>query len=443
MKVKRVLWAVAALGVTGGLVAAASAIKSNPIAARRAPTAPVARGSLKLDVWATGEFRASRTVSLSAPTAGGGLRLITLVDTGTAVKAGDVVMEFDPAEQQYALEQALTELAEAEQSVIQRRADIEARAAQDEVALLTARYLVRRAELDTRMPERLLPANDVKKRALTLEEMQRRLTQTERDVVSQRKTREAALAVVEEGRNRFQINADRAKAIIESLVVRSPISGLVLVKENRDATGGVFFSGMSLPEFRPGDTVAPGRSILDVSDTADMEIVSRVNEQERTTLVVGQAATVRADALPGVALAARITGLSGVAIRSREQAGPLRQFEVILRLDAPDARLRPGTTVRVTITGKEAGNVLTVPRQSVFRQEGRSIVYLRTFDGFEPRAVKVVGQSESRTAIEGIEAGDEVALVSPAASARSDSETPAAAPAPSAAPPAGGSGGRR
>ena len=444
MTLRRVLWMGGAAAAIGLVVAGANALESgSPVAARRAPTARVTRGSFRPDVWTTGELRATRVVSLAAPSAGGGLRLIRLAETGTPVQVGDVVMEFDPAEQQYALEQALTELAEAEQTVIQRRADIEARAAQDEVALLTARYLVRRAELDTRMPARLLPANDVKKRALTLEEMQRRLTQTERDVVSQRKTREAALAVVEEGRNRSQINADRAKAIIESLVVRSPISGLVLVKENRDATGGVFFSGMSLPEFRPGDTVAPGRPILDVSDTADMEITSRVNEQERTTLVVGQAATVRADALPGVALAARITGLSGVAIRSREQAGPLRQFEVILRLDAPDARLRPGTTVRVTITGKEAGNVLTVPRQSVFRQEGRSIVYLRTFDGFEPRAVKVVGQSESRTAIEGIEAGDEVALVSPAASARSDSGTPAAAPAPSAAPPAGGSGGRR
>jgi hypothetical protein len=287
-----------------------------------------------------------------------------------------------------------------------------------------------------------LPANDVKKRTLTLEEMRRRLTQTERDVVSQRKTREAALVVVEEGRNRLQINADRAKAIIESLVVRSPISGLVLVKENRDATGGVFFSGMSLPEFRPGDTVAPGRTILDVSDTADMEITSRVNEQERTTLVVGQAATVRADGLPGVALAARITALSGVAIRSREQAGPLRQFEAILRLDAPDPRLRPGTTVRVTIAGKEAGNVLPVPRQAVFQQEGRPIVYLRTFDGFEPRAVKVIGQSESRIAIEGIEEGAEIALVSPAASARSDSKAPAPAAAPSGGNGAGG-GGRR
>ena len=441
MKVKRVLWAVAALGVTGGLVAAASAIKSNPIAARRGPTAPVTRGSLKLDVWATGEFRASRTVSLSAPTAGGGLRLITLVDTGTSVKAGDVVMEFDPAQQQFALDQALSEVAQAEQEVIRRRADIEARAAADQVTLLTARYRVRRAELDCRTPQQLISANEYKKRQLTLEEMKRRLVQTEHDVVENQNNAKAALAVVEEGRNRSRLNAERARQIIESLVVQSPIDGLVLVKENQDATGGVFFSGMSLPEFRVGDMVGSGRPILDVSDTTDLEIQVRVNEQERATLTVGQPATVLADGLPGLPSAARITSLSAVAVRMRQQAGPLRQFEAILRVDKADQRLRPGTTVRVLIAGRELKNVLTVPRQAVFQQNGKSVVYLPVGDRFEPHVVKIVAQSESRTAIEGIEEGAEVALVNPAASATA--QPAAAGPASPVSAPAAAPGGRR
>jgi len=149
-----------------------------------------------------------------------------------------------------------------------------------------------------------------------------------------------------------------------------------------------------------------------------MEIRVRVNEQERTTLVVGQAATVRAHGLPGQALAAHVTSLSGVALRSRDQAGPLRQFEAILRLDQPEARLRPGTTVRVTISGLELRDVLTVPRQAVFQRNGETIVYLRTGDGFEPRAVKVTNQSESRTALQGVDEGAEVALVSPTAAAK-------------------------
>jgi hypothetical protein len=186
-----------------------------------------------------------------------------------------------------------------------------------------------------------------------------------------------------------------------------------------------------------------------------MEITARVNEQERTTLEIGQAATVRANALPGQPLAAKITGLSGVALRSRDQAGPLRQFEVILRLDTPDTRLRPGTTVSLTIHGRELADVLTVPRQAVFQQDGQSVVYIRRGDGFEPITVKVVGQSESRTAIEGVEQGAEVALVNPIATtqtsgagnkAAASTGAPAAAPA-SAAPGSGAGqssgGGRR
>ncbi len=380
-------------------------------------------------------------MSLSAPTAGGGLRLIALADTGTAVKAGDVVMEFDPAQQQFALDQALSEVAEAEQQVIQRQADIEARAAQDQVTLLNARYRVRRAELDCRTPQQLISANEYKKRQLTLEEMKRRLAQTEHDVVENQTNARAVLAVTEEGRNRSRINADRARQIIDSLVVRSPIDGLVLVKENQDATGGVFFSGMSLPEFRVGDTVGSGRPILDVSDTTDLEIQVRVNEQQRATLVVGQPATVLADGLPGFPCAARITSLSPVAVRMRQQAGPLRQFEALLRVDKADQRLRPGTTVRVLIAGQELKNVLTVPRQAVFQQNGKSVVYLPVGDRFEPRVVKITAQSESRTAIEGIDEGAEVALVNPSAAATA--QPGAAGPSSPVSAPAAAPGGRR
>jgi len=407
------LWALAAVITAGGLALAGLRGTVRPVAARGVPTARVVRGSLKLDVWARGEFRASRVVPLAAPSAGSMLRLIRLADTGTAVHAGDVVMEFDPAEQQYALDQALSALAEAEQQVIRSRADVDARAAQDQVGLLTARYTVRRAELDARTPERLMPANEFKKRALTVQEMKRRLAQTEQDIKSRTTTTLAALAVVEQTRNRSRLAAEHAQQIIDSLVVRSPIDGLVAVKENRDATGGVFFSGMSLPEYRVGDTVFSGRSIVDVSATADMEIKVRVTEEDRPNLVIGQSAAVHADPLPGRRFTARITALSGLAVRSNDQSGPLRQFEVTLRLDQIDPRLRPGTSVRVVIAGGDVRNVLTIPRQALFQKDGKSVVYVRTGERFEPREVKVTNRSESRASIEGVPEGSQIALVNP------------------------------
>ena len=43
-------------------------------------------------------------------------------------KGGEVVMEFDPSDQQYALEQAKSELAEAEQEIVKMRADADVQA---------------------------------------------------------------------------------------------------------------------------------------------------------------------------------------------------------------------------------------------------------------------------------------------------------------------------
>ena len=120
------------------------------------PTARVVRGKVKLDVYATGELRSVRSVSVTAPPVGGTLRLVRLADTGAPVKKGDVVLEFDPADQEYDLEQSRSELAQAEQEIVKMRADNEVQTAQDYVDLLTARFDVRRAELDTAAGEELV-----------------------------------------------------------------------------------------------------------------------------------------------------------------------------------------------------------------------------------------------------------------------------------------------
>ena len=121
-----------------------------PIAAPRLPTdARHARPAEAHRLRDRRDLRAGRTATLVAPPAGGTLRLVKLVPTGTAVKAGDVVFEIDPADQEFALEQAKSELAEAEQQIVKIKADSAVQAAEDQVALLTARYDVRRGELDT------------------------------------------------------------------------------------------------------------------------------------------------------------------------------------------------------------------------------------------------------------------------------------------------------
>jgi multidrug resistance efflux pump len=426
----RALWSLGLLAVAAAIAAVVPAAQ-RPASGGGVPSTRVTRGTLKLDVHANGELRASRVASLMAPPAGGALRLVRMADTGSALRTGEVAMEFDPASQQFAVEQAKSELAESAQEIIKMRADVDLRAAQDRVDLLTARFDVRRAELDALADETIIPAIERKKRLLALEEAKRRLAQLEEDVQSRTATSRAALAVVEEKRTKATLAAQRAQQIIDSLVVRTPIDGLVIARENRDVTN-MFYSGMTLPLYRAGDLVMSGRLVLEVHASAAMEVRIKVNEQERANATDGQAASVVADALPGRPYTARVSSLAGSAARGNffdNTSGPLRMFDVTLRLDQPDPRLRPGTSVRVVLSGAEVRDALTLPRQAIFQKNGKPVVYARTGTGFTPREVKVTHRTESRVAVEGVTEGTEVALVNPESSTTGSASPAGAVPA--------------
>ena len=405
-------------GSTGGGLASSDA----PLV----PTTRVVRGTLELSVHGKGELRASKFATLQAPPMSGTLRLLTMVETGVAVKKGDVIMTFDPTEPQYQLEQAESELAEAEQAILKLQSDHDVQAAQDKFDLLQAQYDARRAELDARPDKDLISDRDYQTRQLTLEESRKKLAQLQGSRSSRGETDRAAMAVAEEKRSKAKMTADRARQSLDNLVMTTPIDGFVVVRPNQDANSGIFFSGMVLPEYHEGDVVFPGRPVADVFDISQMEIKAKVNEQQRNNLAAGQSATVTADELPGVPLTATISAVSGFAQSDFFSAsGPLRDFDVTLQLDHVDPRLRPGTSVQLLMAGTKVENVLHVPRQAIFEKAGKPIVYVRHGDRFEPTVVKPTHRTENRVAIEGLAEGTEVALVNPETAAKGSKATPA------------------
>lgn len=430
-RVMRVAFVVALLAAA---TAIAIAVPRLPERRSDTPTARVTRGPLKLTVHATGELRAGRTMTMVTPPVGGMLRIVKMIPTGLSVKAGDVVMEFDPADQQYQLEQAKSELAEAEQGIVKMKADAAVQAAQDQVALLTARFDVRRAELDASGNE-FIGAIQAQKNVLSLEEARRRLAQLEEDVKSRSLTNRASLAVAEERRNKAQLAMARANQIIDSLVMKAPIDGVVSVKENRDASGGFFFFGMVLPEYREGDSVWPGRPVLDVIESGRMEMRAKVDESDRANLTSGEPANVYVDTLPGETFKAKVGALSQLAARASffESASITRQFDITFQFDNPDPRLKAGSSARVVIDDKEIPSALHVPRQAVFEKNGKTHVFVRAGERFEQRDVKVAQRTESRVVLEGLAEGTEVALVDPTAAARPASAA-SSAPMPSGGP---------
>jgi len=387
MKRRRLRIALVVLVVAGVGAAIAAAKAAMPRMTERGvavPTARLAKGPLRLTVHATGDLRAGRTMSLVAPPVGGMLRLVKMVPTGAMVKEGEVIVEFDPADQQFTLEQSKSEVQEAEQEIAKMKADTAALSAQDEVGLLTARFAVRRAELDASAND-LIPAIEAQKNVLTLDEAKRALEQLEQDVKSRAETSTASLAVLLEKRNKSMLAMQRAQQVIDSLVIKAPIAGVVSVRDNRDAMGGMMIWGMSMPEYREGDSVWPGRPVADVIESGRMEMRAKVDENDRANLTEGQPAAVEVDSIPSEKFPAKVGALSGLASRAGffESSGVTRQFDVTFQFENPDPRMKAGASAAVTIEGKTVENALTIPRQAVFQKNGKTYVFVRTGDRFE------------------------------------------------------------
>jgi multidrug resistance efflux pump len=419
MKGRRVIvWGVVAIvfiAVAGVLATTRRTIRAGD---DEVPIAPVQRGDLDLKVYATGELRANHAMVLTAPPVGGGaLQITRLLHGGTPVKKGDIVFEFDPAEQRYKLEQSRSEVLQAEQEIAKAMADAAVEAAQDRVALLKARFALRRAELEVQKDE-IVSVIDAKKNQLALEQAKSSLAKLQQDVESHTASGQATIQLAQEKKNKARLAMGQAQQNIEKMLVPAPMDGLVSIERNAGTLGGMMWQGMSIPDYRAGDQVQPGSAIAQVIDASQMELASRIGEQERGNVRAGQPAEVEFDALPGQIFRGTVKAVGGMSTRQFWEADVGGKFDITIQLLNEDPRLRPGLTAQIVVLGDKKKSVFYVPRQALFMKNGKRIVYVKNGRGFEQREVKIQCENESRAAIEGLTVDDRVALLDPSAPRR-------------------------
>jgi hypothetical protein len=375
------------------------------------PVARVKRGDLDLKVYTTGELQANHSVTLSAPPIGGGsLQITKLLHTGTPVVKGDMVLEFDPSEQRYKVEQSRSELSQAEQDIAKAEYDAAVQAAQDKVALLKARFDVRRAELEVQKSE-IVSTIDAQKNQLALGQAKRALAELEHDVQSHSVTGKTGIELAYEKWNRARLSMEQAGQNIQKLRVTAPIDGLVAIQKH----AGDLISGMSVPDFHEGDQAQAGNAIAQIIDSRDMEISAKVSETDRANIAVGQAAEIQFDALSGRVFHGVLKSAAGMVQRSFFWEDQGVKYDILIRLADSGPGLLPGLTAQIVILGEKKQNTLSVPRQALFRKEGTQTVFVKNGASFKQVSVKVDAQSESRAAVEGVREGDEVALIDPIA----------------------------
>ena len=392
------------------------------------PVAVVHQGDIQLKVTTRGLLNATHTLPITAPpVAGAILQIVHVARTGTIVSKGDPVIEFDPSQQQYNLAQNRNDLAQADEEILKAKADAEVQVAEDKTALLKAKYAVRRAELDVSKNE-IVSEIDAKKNLLVLNEARRALAQLEQDIQSHASSNQAGLTVSQEKRNKARLAMQQAQQNIQSMKITAPAAGIVVVHGNENTTGGVFFTGMTLPDYQAGDQVFPGATVADVIDIGTMEIRAQISEADRPSIKPGQPAQVQIDALPGESFSGSVLSVSGGAAQDFFFASATqRKFDVTIHLDHSDPRLRPGFTAKITLLGDRLPRVTSLPREAVFDRDGKSVIYLSRGGSWVQQEVKVRAVSEGQAIVDGVAAETTIALTDPEKGA-ANKQTKASAP---------------
>ncbi|MDP2314098.1 MAG: efflux RND transporter periplasmic adaptor subunit [Pseudomonadota bacterium] len=384
------------------------------------PTAEVEQGTLSVVLGVPGELEAVKSENVSAPNVRGGLKITSLAEEGTRVKAGDLLVEFDPTDLVKEMEQAVSRLRIAQTKIAQKQA-------QQTVKLATARNEVVKAGLDKQRAElrvtdsETVPRVERESARLDVEESGLAVGRSEAALQSAQLEASAELELLRLEQDEAQAKVDQIERQLGQLVIRAPGEGIVLLTEA--------WRGGKRGKATVGDSVWPGNGIMELPDLAAMRVEAWVHEVDATQVAVGQTVSVIVDARPDAPLAGTVERVSDLAVKRNEES-EVKHLAVTIALPQADGALKPGMTVRAEIRVADVPDVLMVPREAVFYSGAESVVYRRGLGGWSRVPVTLGRTNDSHVVVTaGLAVGDRVALVDPDA-LEAGSRPGAAAPVP-------------
>jgi HlyD family secretion protein len=393
------------------LVIAGAALAFRTATPPRVPTAEVMRGEFVDYISIRGDIKALHSIQLTAPSMAGDLQIVRLVPTGTMVRKGEVVVQFDTTTLQAKLDQKRSELKSAEADIDRSRAEARMTREQQATDLLQGRYDVDKAKLDASKNEILSEIEGAETR-LKVADAEQKYQELQQKDVSTKESTEADIQARIEKRRKSAFDVQMAEKQIASLTLRAPADGMVTILPNYRARN--WSQGGSTPDFKEGDRAWSGAVIAELPDLSNVRMRARVDEDDRGRLRLNQAATVRIDALADKEFPATVAEISPIAKPDYSSWPFTKNFDIALQIQDADARIRPGLSAGARIAVVRIPGSILVPAEAVFEKNGHSLVYVLRRSHFEERTVDVARRSKTQILIAaGLGSGERVATRDP------------------------------
>jgi RND family efflux transporter MFP subunit len=378
---------------------------------KRSPTVPtieVKRGEFLDSMQFRGEVKALKSVTISAPAEAGDLQIIKVSAEGTAVKPGDVVVEFDKTKTEQDLAQYRSSLKSAEAEIDQARAQARLAEEEDKTTVLKSRYAVETAKLEASKQE-IVSKIEGEEAKLKLADAEQSLREAETKQKSDQALNNATIESKEQGSKKAKYDVERAERALAQMSVHAPSAGTLSLLQHWGGSGPV--------PYRPGDRAWPGAAIAELPDATTLRISARVDETERGRLATKQTVTVQLNAIPDRQFTGHIEQIGAIASMDFNSGWPItRNFTLEIVLDQSDPRFKPGISGEVTVVVDRVADALTIPAQALFQKSGQNVAYVWRGNQFEEREIEVGRRSGDKIMIaKGVRAGEQVALKDPTA----------------------------
>lgn len=345
----RVVFGIAAAFIVIVLIAITLLKKTAKVnVANRVPQAPAFNAGAPRTLRLDGKTEAVEARVILAPILAGEqvntLTITRLTPSGTRVKRGDLLVEFDRQSQLRDFVDKQAQSDDENDKVIGAQAKEIADRAKDETAIKQAEDDLSKAQLEMQKVE-LLSRIDAEKAQETLEEAQATLTQLKETFSLKRKAAQASIRILEIQRDRTRETMLHAQANAALMQIRSPIDGIVVLN--------TIWKQGNMGQVEEGDQVRSGVPFMQVIDPTVMEVKVKVNQEDLLALQPGQDVRVLLDAYPNLVFPGKLESLDPMG-QNGDFSSKLRVFMATFSIEGSDPRLMPDLSAAVEMRLNES-----------------------------------------------------------------------------------------
>lgn len=386
------------------------------------PTAVVARQDVRSIVVATARVVANREVEIKCKASG---TVITLTrDVSDAAKAGDLLLELDPVDEQRAVAQAeamvaasTARLEQTRQTLALAEADlvtdtVKITAAHDGAVARAADARAKAARLRRLLGQQLASQEecDGAEAAALQAEAERAAAAATVDALKSRSItlalRRQDIRLAEVQLSTDQLSLDTTRRRLTETKVYAPIDGVVSARSVQ--VGSIVSSGIT--------NVGGGTAALTLADLTRIFALASVDESDIGAVAIGQAVSITVDSFPGRTFQGAVVRIATKGANSSNVV----TFEVKIEVAGPGRELlKPEMTANIEIIIGERPGVIAVPAEALRRgRQGWTAQVVDAAGAASERQVGIgISDGTVTEVISGLAEGERVVLRGKAASA--------------------------